>query len=331
MPNMTSTKGKNEMMNKFTLIKLTAALLLSSTTSLAAFAQTSAAKADPDYYRYQLGDMQITVLLDGVVQLPAEKILQGIEAKTLKSDLAHSHQDANVPTAINDVLIKTPNKLILIDAGAGTNFGSGAGHMLASLQHAGVKPEQIDEIYLTHMHPDHVGGLAQGTQRVFPNAVVRAAKAEADYWLNATNSATASDTSKPFFAAAASAINPYIAAGKFETFDRDGELTPGISAKGEAGHTKGHTVYEIQSQGKKALMVGDLIHFAAVQFNRPGVWVAFDTDARTAVKNRKIVFDDVAKEDELIIASHLPFPGTGYVNKAGKAYQWVPVNYATGH
>jgi glyoxylase-like metal-dependent hydrolase (beta-lactamase superfamily II) len=156
---------------------------------------------------------------------------------------------------------------------------------------------------------------------------VRAGKADADYWLSQANMDKAPADKKDFFKGAMASINPYIKAGKFKAIDADGELVPGVSAMAEHGHTPGHTVYMVESHGQKLVLIGDLIHLAAVQFDNPQVTIAFDSDEKAAYAARKRVFDEAAKNGWLVGGAHLQFPGLGHLTTQGKGYRWVPVNY----
>lgn len=123
------------------------------------------------------------------------------------------------------------------------------------------------------------------------------------------------------------AIKPYQVAGHFEPFNGDGELSPGIAAFAANGHTPGHSIYQVTSQDKKLLLVGDLIHVAAVQIPHPKVATSFDNDAKAAVEQRLRVFGDSARQSALVGSAHLSFPGLGYLNRQGEGYTWVPLNY----
>ena len=193
--------------------------------------------------------------------------------------LARSFEGDAVPTSVNAYLINTGDKLILVDTGAATLFGPTLGNLVTNLVASGYKPEQVDAVLITHMHPDHVGGLMAGGKIAFPNATVHADKRDADFWLSAGELAKAPAAMKGFFQGAAASLDPYVSAGKFTPFDGSTELFPGIRAVAAPGHTPGHTIYVIESKGQKLVLWGDLMHVAAVQFAEPGVTIAFDTDS----------------------------------------------------
>jgi glyoxylase-like metal-dependent hydrolase (beta-lactamase superfamily II) len=306
-----------------TLLAAAVAALATSTAHAAApMVKTPA----PGFYRLMVGDVEVTPLSDGTVDLPVDQLLHQ-KPETTRAALDKAHLKVPTETSDNAYLINTGTKLVLVDAGAGALFGPTLGKLVANLKAAGYKPEQVDEIYITHMHGDHVGGLVANNGRVFPNAVVRAGKADADYWLNQANLDKAPADKKGFFQGAMASINPYVQANKFKAIDADGELVPGVSAIAEHGHTPGHTTYMVESHGQKLALVGDLIHVASVQFDNPQVTLAFDSDEKAAAAARKKAFDAAAKGNYLIGGAHLPFPGLGYLATQGKGYRWVPVNY----
>lgn len=281
----------------------------------------------PGFYRIMLGSFEVTALSDGIIRLPADKLLLGRTPQQIAAGVAEQHQSLPVVTSVNAYLINTGDKLVMIDSGAGQLLGDGLGKLVDNLRAAGYQPEQVDEIYLTHMHPDHLGGLTHDGKAVFPNAVVRAASQDADFWLSADKLKQASAGSKSNFERAQAVIKPYQAAGHFKPFSGDGELSPGIAAFVAHGHTPGHSVYQVTSQGQKLLLLGDLIHVAAVQMPHPKVAISFDNDAKAAVAQRLRIFGDSARQSELVGGAHLSFPGLGYLNRQGDGYAWVPLNY----
>jgi len=307
-------------------------IALAAAVLMAPLAQAGAPQVQtqaPGYYRMMLGDFEVTALSDGTVGLHVEKLLQGTTPKKVESALAKWRLGLPLETSVNGYLVNTGSKLVLIDAGAGGLFGPTLGNLVANLKASGYTPEQVDEIYITHMHPDHVGGLAADGKIVFPNAVVRADQADADFWLSAANLEAAPKDSKGFFQGAQASLKPYVDAGRFKAISADEELVPGIKAVATHGHTKGHRNYVVQSKGQKLVLWGDLMHVAAVQFATPAVTIAFDTDQKAALAQRRKAFAEAAKQGYFIGASHLSFPGIGHLSAQGAGYSFQPTNYTT--
>ena len=179
---------------------------------------------------------------------------------------------------------------MLIDTGAGTLLGPTLGKLLVNLRAAGYQPEQIDDVFVTHMHPDHVGGLMIDGMLAFPNATLHADKRDSDYWLSQGNLDTAPADAKGYFQGAMASVNPYVAAGKYHR-----RLDPRCC---------------------RALP-------------QPGVTIAFDSDPTAAAASRKQVFGEIASKGLLVGAEHLQFPALGHLIAAGKSWQWAPANYST--
>ena len=298
-----------------------------SLTALPAFAGAPMARTSaPGYYRFMLGNFEVTALSDGTVDLPVDQLLQQTAEKTV-AELHKAFVKAPLQISDNAYLINTGKRLVLVDVGAGSLFGPTLGKLMGNLKASGYKPEQVDDIFLTHMHPDHVGGLSANRVIQFPNAIVHADRLESDYWLSQKNMDAAPAASKGFFEGAMVSVDPYVHAGKFRPFDGSVELLPGVRSYPSFGHTVGHTSYMIESEGKKLLLMGDLIHVPAVQLDHPNVTIAFDTDPEEAAANRIKVFNRMARERTLVAGAHLPFPGIGHLRATEKTYQWVPVNF----
>jgi glyoxylase-like metal-dependent hydrolase (beta-lactamase superfamily II) len=317
------------------LTKITATLLFAG---LATFSFTASAAAPlvktqaPGYYRLMVGDFEVTAISDGTVKLPVKTLLTNTTpAKTTAALKAAFLGGDTVETSVNTYLINTGAKLVLIDTGAAGLFGPTLGNLVANMKASGYQPEQVDEIYITHMHPDHVGGLMSGGVVAFPNATLRIDKAESDFWLSEANMNAAPAASKGFFQGAMGSVNPYVAAGKLKPFEGTTELTPGIKAMASHGHTAGHNVYMVESKGEKLMLWGDLMHVAAVQFDNPAITIQFDSDSKSAAKERAKAYADAAKQGYLVGATHIAFPGLGHVKTGtgGKAYSWVPLNYSS--
>jgi len=282
----------------------------------------------PGFFRFMLGDFEVTAISDGTVDLPMDQLLMNVSKEKVDAAAKRAFLGNPVETSVNGFLVNTGTKLVLVDTGAGPLFGPTLGKLVANIKAAGYSPEQVDEIYITHMHPDHVGGLVTDGKLNFPNAVVRADKHDADFWLSKENLEKADKGSKGFFQGAQSMLDPYVAAGKFKPFEGDTELVPGVKAHSSYGHTKGHTTYFVESKGQKLALWGDLMHFATMQFPDPSVTIKFDTDSKAAMAERKKAYADAAKGGYWIAAAHLPFPGVGHVATSGKGYAFYPVNFS---
>ena len=305
---------------------MAAAIALLAATGAHAAAPMAKTPA-PGYYRTMLGDFEITALSDGTVSLPVRDLLTNISPKAIDNALAKSYLKSPLETSVNGYLINTGEKLILVDTGAAGLFGPTLGNLMSNLKASGYQPEQVDEIYITHMHADHVGGLMAGDKLAFPNATVRADKHDADFWLSQANLDKAPADSKGSFQGAMASINPYVKADKFKPFDGNTDLATGIKAIASHGHTPGHAIYAIESKGQKLVLWGDLMHVAAVQFDNPGVTIQFDSDTKAAALQRKKAYAEAAKQGYLVGSAHISFPGIGRLRADGKGYVWIPVNY----
>jgi glyoxylase-like metal-dependent hydrolase (beta-lactamase superfamily II) len=285
-------------------------------------------KPAPGFYRFMVGDIEVTALLDGTFPMKPGDILQGVKPEEVTKFLNQAYEGPTVMTSVNGFLVNTGTKLVLIDTGTGGFMGPTVGHLLENLKASGYQPEQIDEVYLTHMHGDHLGGLANSGKKNFPNAVVRADVRDANYWLSDVEAAKVTNPMmKGNFEHAKTSLAPYQTNGQFKPFDGETELVPGIHAHPAYGHTPGHTVYTVESKGKKLWLIGDMIHVAAVQFPKPTATLKFDSDNKLAASERAKDFAMAAKDGDLIGAAHLSYPGVGHIKKAGSGYTYTPIAY----
>ncbi|WP_279578343.1 MBL fold metallo-hydrolase [Methylobacterium sp. J-078] len=224
---------------------------------------------------------------------------------------------------LNAFLITGPGrKPLLIDSGMGSFGGPTLGRVPAALQAAGVAPESIETVLLTHLHPDHAGGLLAGDGiAAYPNAELVVHADEAAHWLDDGALARAPDGAKPYFDMARKATAPY--AGRLRTMT-GGTVAPGIEAVPLPGHTPGHTGYRITSGDASLLMWADIVHLPAIQFKQPEAGMVFDTDGDQARAVRRRMLDVVASDRTFVAGAHLEFPALGYVARDGAAYSFVP-------
>jgi glyoxylase-like metal-dependent hydrolase (beta-lactamase superfamily II) len=277
-------------------------------------AQASVSRLEP----VRLGQMKVWAIRDGQISLEAS-LLKGIDPAEARRMLGG--KDAAM-TPVNAFLVRMPGRTVLVDTGIGKDPEEDSGHLVEQLSAAGVTPAEIDLILITHFHFDHIGGLlkADGT-RAFPKARLRVPRSEHAFWFQ--------DPSKlperlrgrtPKLKAIFSA---YETAGAFDTFEDGQDLGSGLRAVAAHGHTGGHTVYAFTSEGQELWCIGDLIHFGAVQFERPGTGISFDLDGEKAVKARQDFFQRAARSKAVLAGAHLP--RLVRIEPKGAGYTAVPV------
>jgi len=306
------------------------ALLACLAGQLAQAAQ--ATPGNPGFYRMTLGGFDIVALSDGTHPFPVDTVMIDTPKETIAAALAADELALPLQGSINAFLVDTGKKIVLIDTGAGALYGDCCGRLLANLRAAGYRPEQVDEILLTHLHKDHVGGVLQHGRPAFPNAVLRMARADADYWRSAGSRRQAPDFLRSFFDSAADALAPYAAAGRLRPFDgaiEETALEEGIRSVSAYGHTPGHTAYLVESRGQKLLVWGDIVHVAPVQLLDPQASVKYDSSDGDAQRVRRSLFERAAREHLWIAAAHISFPGLGHLGREGGHYRWIPINYET--
>jgi glyoxylase-like metal-dependent hydrolase (beta-lactamase superfamily II) len=281
----------------------------------------------PGFFRMMVGRFEVTALYDGAQAVDAVKLLDG-PPKDTEAALKDAFLENPVPTSVNAFLVNTGPKLILVDAGGGGFFGPALGKLLSNLRAAGYQPEQVDDVLLTHMHRDHIGGLLVNGAPAFSRAIIHADKRESDYWLSKSNHDQAPAEMKARFEGAAASLSPYIDAGRYVSFGDDSEIVPGVRSVRSYGHTAGHTVYVVESEGHVLWLIGDLIGAAAVQLRNPKIAIAFDLDGAAAAAAREQMLKQSSSQGILIAAAHLPFPGLGHLRATAEAWQWLPADYS---
>jgi glyoxylase-like metal-dependent hydrolase (beta-lactamase superfamily II) len=316
-------------------------LLLSCVLAMSAFATGALLAAEPfsepsqldqrqaGYHRLKIGKTNVIAVSDGAATFD----VLGIIPKEKKADtervLAKSLVKSPIMASVNAFVIFAGEKTIMVDAGTGSLFGVKLGKLPDSLRAAGIQPDSITDILVTHIHPDHTGGLTVGGKMAFPNATLHVNKKELDFWTNESAGDNASGPTKQFFGQVESTVGPYVTAGSVKTFDGDTEVLPGIRSQPAYGHTPGHTFYVLEDGGQALVFMGDTIHAPDAQFEDPSITVAFDVDQRAAAATREKAFADAADAGYFVAFDHMYFPGVGRIKKESVGYRWLPIPYVS--
>jgi glyoxylase-like metal-dependent hydrolase (beta-lactamase superfamily II) len=301
------------------------AALFAPRRSLAA-APFAAAQA-PGYYRFQLGDAQVTVLHDGErsFPMPAQFVTNVPHDQALLAASAAYMPPGDVTVPFNPTLINTGGKLVLIDTGNGPSAGAGVGQLFANLQAAGVTPEQIDVVLLSHLHPDHTNGLLRPDGTIaFPNATILAPEPDWTFWMSDANMVQANDPiTKAYFA-----NNRKVLTGLDERighFRWNTEVAPGITAVPAPGHTPGHTAFTIASGPARLLVQSDVTNIPEFFLRNPDWHVMYDHDPEQAATTRHAIYNMAAAEHLLVVGYHFAFPSLGHVERVATGYRLMPI------
>jgi glyoxylase-like metal-dependent hydrolase (beta-lactamase superfamily II) len=268
----------------------------------------------------QIGDIEVTALSDGVLAAPLDVVLGMDKAETAR--LAGKKPGESLPISVNAFLLKRGAKLALVDTGSGNTMGPTLGKLTDNLRALGVAPDQIETIFLTHLHPDHSNGLVDdaGTA-IYPNAEVVLHETEAAFWLDRDEATGPTERIRRNIVKSAETTKPYRARMRIV---RDGEAMPGVSAMLLPGHTPGHTGWLIHS-GKDSLLIwGDLVHLASIQIARPDTGLVYDVDPQAACATRRRMFDRAAADKLTVAGAHLDFPGFGAIVRKGVGFGFEP-------
>lgn len=276
-------------------------------------AAAPAAAASPDVHRFRIGSLEAVALKDGDLVFPASDAEMSPWADTAEvaSVLqAAGTTDGQVHLSIQPLLVRDGERLVLIDSGAGGQMGT-EGKLLASLRAAGVEPDQVTDVLISHAHGDHVGGLVGADGALaFPNAVIRMSAPE---WEVAKAGAAEAGAG-----ALLAAITPRV-----ETFEPGAQVTPSIRAVALAGHAPGHSGYEIVSGDNRLLYIGDALHSSVISVQRPELVNGWDSDSAAAVRTRQGLLQRGASGRERIYGVHFPFPGLGVFQRRDDGFVWV--------
>jgi glyoxylase-like metal-dependent hydrolase (beta-lactamase superfamily II) len=283
--------------------------------------------ARPSFYRTQLGAFEVTTLLDGAVALDGPHPIFG-EDQTPEAVQELATANFLPPTKLEivftPVVVNTGSELVLFDSGNPPARRPGAGNLVAALRAAGFEPGQIDIVVVTHMHGDHIGGLMTDGAPTYPNASYVTGGIEYDFWSSADRLSGPTEGNAQLVQA-----NVVPLADRTTFLKDQGEVVAGISGLDAFGHTPGHMVYHIESDGRRLLLWGDTANHSVISVQRPDWHVRFDMDKAAAAATRKRVFDLAATDRIPVTGYHMPFPAVGFIDRQGSDYRWVPAGFQT--
>ncbi len=312
---------------------LTGALAATAATALTPFAVAPAraaaplaGKQAPSFYRSKLGDFEITVVNDGAraIPLPPTFVRNVAIDQVLAVAEAAYMPKGSIVAPFNPIVVNTGAKLVLIDTGYGPGIAPTVGLLPSTLAAAGIDPKSIDIVLISHMHGDHILGLKTPDGALaFPNAEIKVPAVDWAFWMSDDNMSKAPEG----FQKASFGFNRKIFSNlvdKVTRYDWGKEVAPGITAVDSRGHTPGHSSFVIASEAGRLFFQGDVSIVPDLFLRNPEWQVMFDSEPDKAVQTRRRIYDMASAEKILVAGYHFPFPGLGYIEKAGSGYRLVP-------
>ena len=278
----------------------------------------------PYWHRFVLGDAEVTVVSDGPLPLgDPSGTFTGVPKEEVKKMLADNFLSPdNVVLEQNSPIVNTGDKLILFDTGMGTSkaFGPTTGRQQKSMAEAGIKPEDVDAVVCSHAHIDHIGGIVDANDKpLFPNAQIYISQSDFDFW---TDEGKLGSPAKDFVVHARKNLLPI---RDRLVFYKDGqEFLPGVQAIAAPGHTVGHTIFMVTSNGKSFCFLGDLSHHPVLLLEKPRMQFSYDSDPAQAAETRVKLLERLAADKVAVMAYHYAWPGIGHIAKTGEGYHYYP-------
>ncbi len=272
--------------------------------------------------RYAVGEFEVNTMLDGAVNVgePQKTFGMNVDAQAFSAHSDENFIPADTFTAFfTPTLVNTGSELVLFDTGVGEGGRPARGNMRSALESAGYTPEQVDVVVLTHMHPDHIGGLMEGGAPTFANARYVTGQKEYDFW--AAMDPEANGVTKLM----AKNVKPL--ADKMTFLEDGGSVVSGVTAMAANGHTPGHMIYMLESGGQQLVLAADTANHYVWSLAKPDWEVRFDMDKEAAAASRKSVFGMLASDKIPFVGYHMPFPSVGYVAAQGEGFRYVPASY----
>ena len=282
----------------------------------------------PGVYRYQIGEFELTALYDGIWYRPIDgAFIRNAPFADVERALAEAFMPADrLATPFTTLVVNTGKKLVLLDTGTGGQIAPTAGTLAANLAAAGIAPQDVDLIVISHFHPDHINGIKdKDNSVVFANAEIMVPGPEWAFWMDDANLNAASGPLKLTFRNLRRIFSDI--AGQVTQFTPGAEVAPGVLTLPAAGHTPGHTVFAIHSGDQSLMVLGDTAQHPAIFARHPDWQAAFDIDGTTAVATRKRLFDRAAADRMLVTGYHFPFPACGHIVRTAQGYEHVPTEW----
>jgi glyoxylase-like metal-dependent hydrolase (beta-lactamase superfamily II) len=302
--------------------------------SSARAAAPAAGRQAPGFYRYKVGDIEVTVATDGASTFPLpDGFVANVKKDEVSKALAEAHRDpATVTVPYTPIVLNTGGKLVVIDTGQGEatlERSKGAtGQFLTNLKASGIDPGAVDMVVISHFHGDHVNGLLGADGKpAFPNAEVLVPRPEWAFWMDDGEMSRAPagrmqdlfKNNRRVFDALQRKVTQY---------EWGKEVAPGVTAVGTPGHTPGHTSYVVSSGNAKVYVQSDVTNVPVLFARHPGWHIVFDQDAKMAEETRRKVYDMVAAEKLLLQGFHYPFPSLAHLEKTADGYREVPAPWS---
>jgi glyoxylase-like metal-dependent hydrolase (beta-lactamase superfamily II) len=291
--------------------------------------QDAARRQAPGYYRYRVGDVEVTAINDGSGRRPLEGFVRNAEL----SQVQQAMQEAFLPvdalpiTFTTLVLRGNGGGLTLIDTGNGDLGAPTSGTWMANFRAAGFDPSQVETVVISHFHGDHINGLRlKDGSAVFPKAEVMVPAAEWAFWTDDARMNQAPEAMKGAFQNVRRVFGPI--AGDVKRYEADKELVPGLTSIAAPGHTPGHTAYMLSSGSGRLMIMSDITNHPALFVRNPDWAAVFDMDADQARATRRRMLDMAAAERAQVSFYHAPFPATGHIAKDGSGFRFVPVQWS---
>lgn len=282
----------------------------------------------PSRYALRVGEIDVLVVSDGVLTIPAATLAHNVDPAVRTAWLNDMFLSPDVlEWPLNAVVARSRGRTILIDAGLGADpelHLPRAGRLAARLEAAGVDLGSVTDVVLTHMHMDHIGGLLvdEMRNRLRPDVRVHVSAAEVDFWASPDFSRTSMPQGYPdaLRSAAKRFLDEY--RSQLRPFKGEYEVAPGVLVRRTGGHTPGHSVVRMASGGNRLTFAGDAVF--VVGFERPDWYNGFEHDPEKAARVRVDLLRELAEAREPLVATHLSFPSVCHVAVAGNAFRCVP-------